>query len=118
MGIVDVKQTRWQRRAEWTSLRRWYRAEVARVLRDISQGYVNELDLAKLNNFCMTALMLQAKVEQPAWRAAEKEAELAALLLDEVEDDYTVVDCLHQYALDEEHPNHECCQLCGHVRVK
>ena len=47
---------------------------------------VNEIDLAKLNNFCMTSLMLLAKVEEPTWRACEKEAELAALLRDEVED--------------------------------
>lgn len=86
MRSVKVVKTRWQRRAEWASLRQWYRAEVARVLRDIGRGMVNEVDLAKLNNFCMTSLMLLAKVEEPTWRACEKEAELAALLRDEVED--------------------------------
>lgn len=86
MKRVVVQQTRWQRRAEWASLRQWYRAEVARVLRDIEKGLVNEEDLAKLHNFCMTSLMLQGKVEEPAWRAAEREAELAALLRDEIED--------------------------------
>lgn len=87
MKRVEVQQTRWQRRAEWSSLRQWHRSEVSRVLRDIEQGHVNEGDLAKLNNFCMVALMLQAKVEEPTWRAAEEDAELAALLRDEVEDD-------------------------------
>lgn len=86
MGKVEIKQHRWQRRAEWSSLRQWYRAEVVRVIRDIERGYVNEIDLAKLNNFCMTALMLMGKVEEPTWRAAGKDAELAALLRDEVED--------------------------------
>lgn len=89
MKKVEIAQTRWQRRADWASLRQWTRSEVARVLRDIEQGLVNEIDLAKLNNFCMVALMLQAKVEEPTWRACEKEAELAALLRDEVEE-YTV----------------------------
>ena len=91
MKQVEIRRTRWQQRAEWTSLRQWYRSEVTRVLRDIERGMVNELDLAKLNNFCMTSLMMQAKVEEPTWRAAEKEAELAALLRDEV-DDYRVID--------------------------
>lgn len=91
MKQVEVIKTRWQKRAEWESLRRWHRSEVARVLRDIEQGLVNEVDLAKLNNFCMVSLMLQSKVEEPTWRACEKEAELAALLRDEVED-YRVMD--------------------------
>ena len=91
MKSVIVQKTRWQKRADWVAIRVWYRSEVARVLRDIERGLVNEEDLAKLSNFCMTALMLQAKVEEPTWRAAEKDAELAALLRDEAED-YRVVD--------------------------
>lgn len=90
MKRVEIQRTRWQRRAEWTSLRQWYRSEVTRVLRDIERGLVNELDLAKLNNFCMVSLMLQAKVEEPTWRAAEREAELASLLRDEDEEYQTL----------------------------
>lgn len=86
MKNIEIRQTRWQQRAEWTGLRQWYRSEVCRVLRDIERGYVNEVDLAKLNNFCMTALMLMSKVEHPTWKAAGKEAELAALLRDETEE--------------------------------
>jgi hypothetical protein len=88
MKKIVVQQTKWQRRAEWASLRQWYRSEVCRVIRDIERGYVNEIDLAKLNNFCMVSLMLLAKIEEPTWRASEKEAELAALLRDEVDDEY------------------------------
>ena len=90
MKQAVTQKTLWQSRAEWTSLRQWMRSEVARVLRDIEQGFVNETDFAKLNNFAMTALMLLAKVEQPTWKACTKEAELAALLRDEVEDEHSV----------------------------
>lgn len=91
MKKAEIQKAREQRQAAWAKLRRWIRFDVTRVLQDIEQGTVTEIDLAKLNNFCMVALMLQAKVEEPTWRAAEKDAELAALLRDEVED-YKVFD--------------------------
>lgn len=80
MKQATIQRTKWQRQAEWAALRRWHRTEVSRVLRDIERGMVNEIDLAKLNNFCMTALMVQAKVEETTWRAAERDAEMASLL--------------------------------------
>lgn len=86
MKQIAVTRTKWQQRAEWTSLRQWYRREVGRVLADIERGQVDEQDLAKLHNYCMVSLALLAKVEERTWRAAERDAELAALITGEVED--------------------------------
>lgn len=75
-----------QRQAVWRATRQEVRSEVSRVLRDIERGHVNQIDFAKLNNFCATTLMLLARVEQGAWEASKRDAEISALLRDEVED--------------------------------
>lgn len=82
-----MKQNNWQSRAEWLRIRQHLRSEVSRVLRDIETGLVNETDFAKLNNFCMTALTLLSKIQEPTWRASERDTELAAMLRNEVVDD-------------------------------
>jgi hypothetical protein len=80
-----------QRRAEWAERRMGIRRGVVKVLRSIEAGEVDELDLAKLHNFCQCALALLAKVEQPVWESAKKSAELASLLRGEMVDfDYAV----------------------------
>lgn len=83
---VKPQQALRQRQAAWRTTRHEVRSEVSRVLRDIERGYVNQVDFAKLNNFCMASLMLLTKVEVHAWEASKRDAELSALLLDEVED--------------------------------
>ena len=64
---------------EWASLRVHYRKEVMRVLREIREGSVKEVDLDRLHNFCVTSLILMGKVQEPVWRKAEKDAEIASL---------------------------------------
>lgn len=73
--------------ASWAELRRHYRRNVNRVLNDIRNGKVSELDLDKLHNFCQDCFMLMSKVPEPVWRKAEKDAELAGLLLDITEEE-------------------------------
>jgi hypothetical protein len=64
----------------WAELRIHYRKNVNRVLNDIRNGTVSELDLDKLHNFCQDCFMLMAKVPEAVWRKAEKDAEIAGLL--------------------------------------
>lgn len=71
----------------WELTRRHYRREVSRVLTEVEAGAVLEDDLAKLRNFCMVALILLGKVPEGAWRKSEKEAELAAWLHNEIEEE-------------------------------
>lgn len=68
--------------AHWSELRKIYRRRVAATLDSIEAGAVDELDLHKLRNFCMVCLTLMGKVQEPVWRKAEKDAELASLLLE------------------------------------
>jgi len=64
----------------WAELRRLYRVKVTKVLQDIRNGSVDELDLDKLHNFCMDSLVLMSKVPESVWRKAEKDAQIAGLL--------------------------------------
>lgn len=70
---------------EWAELRIHYRKNVNRVLNNIREGTISELDLDKLHNFCQDSLMLMSKVPMAAWRKAEKDAELAGLLKEIIE---------------------------------
>ena len=72
--------------AEWAELRLHYRKNVNRVLNNIREGTVSELDLDKLHNFCQDSFMLMSKVPMAVWRKAEKDADLAGLLKDIVEE--------------------------------
>lgn len=83
-----------QRRAEWALRRMNIRRGVVRVLKNIEAGEVDELDLARLHNFCQCALALLAKVEQPVWESAKKSAEIASLLRGEMVDTDFVVKTL------------------------
>lgn len=65
---------------EWSHTRKDYRLGVTKALDAIRQGSIEELDLDKLHNFCMVALMLMSKVQEPVWRKSEKDAEIAGLL--------------------------------------
>lgn len=71
---------------EWAELRIHYRKNVNRVLNNIREGTISELDLDKLHNFCQDSLMLMSKVSMAVWRKAEKDAELAGLLKEIIED--------------------------------
>lgn len=62
------------------------RREVARVLHDIERGEVTEMDLAKLNSFCMSSLALLGKVQRPVWEKAKRDAEIAGYLHGQVEE--------------------------------
>lgn len=73
-------------KAQWAALRMVMRKDLVQILRGIENGEVTEMDFAKLNNFCMVSLALLSKVEQRTWDAAFKQAEISALLRDEVED--------------------------------
>lgn len=64
----------------WANLRTQYRIKVTKVLSDIRNGSVQEDDLDRLHNFCVTALALMAKVQEPVWRKAQRDAEIAGLL--------------------------------------
>jgi hypothetical protein len=79
---------------QWTVRRQSLRRRVVKVLDDIRDGHaVDELDLAKLHNFCMIMLMVLSKVTPGTLNAATKEAELASLLLGqdcEVVSDYDI----------------------------
>ncbi len=79
---------------QWAVRRQGLRRRVVAVLDDIRDGHaVDELDLAKLHNFCMIMLMVLAKVTPGTLNAAAKEAELASLLLGqdcEVVSDYDI----------------------------
>lgn len=70
---------------EWAELRIHYRKNVNRVLNNIREGTISELDLDKLHNFCQDGLMLMSKVSMATWRKAEKDAELAGLLKEIIE---------------------------------
>lgn len=72
---------------EWAELRKHYRVSVVRVLNNIREGTVDELDLDKLHNFCMDSLFLMSKVPMAVWRKAEKDANLAGLLKEIIEED-------------------------------
>ena len=55
------------------------RAGVTRVLNAVRDGTVDELDLERLNNFCMIALMMQKKLGEVKYREAARAAEIASL---------------------------------------
>lgn len=71
---------------DWASIRLTYRQRVFATLDKIEEGSVSQEDFDKLRNFCAVALMLMGKVQEPVWRKAEREAEIAAWLRNEVED--------------------------------
>lgn len=71
---------------EWAELRKHYRLNITRVMNDIRSGGVSELDLDKLHNFHQDCFMLMNKVPMAVWRKAEKDAELAGLLKEIIEE--------------------------------
>lgn len=66
--------------SDWANTRLIYRQKVGAVLDAIDSGRVDESDLNKLRNFCMTCLMLMGKVQEPVWRKSERDADIAGLL--------------------------------------
>lgn len=70
----------------WADIRLGYRREIRRVIDDIGQGKVADVDLDKLNNFCMVALTLMGKVPEAVWRRAERDAEIRGWINGEVVD--------------------------------
>lgn len=71
---------------EWAELRKHYRVNINRVMTDIRNGEVSELDLDKLHNFHQDCFMLMSKVSMAVWRKAEKDADLAGLLKEIIEE--------------------------------
>lgn len=71
---------------DWPSIRLTYRRRVFDTLNKIENGSVSQDDFDKLRNFCAVALMLMGKVQEPVWRKAERDAEIAAWLRNEIED--------------------------------
>jgi hypothetical protein len=67
---------------EWAELRKHYRVRINRVMNNIRNGEVDELDLDKLHNFHQDCFMLMAKVPMAVWRKAERDANIAGLLKD------------------------------------
>lgn len=66
------------RNHQWAQIRLAYRHHIYRVLNDISNGVIDEGDLNKLAAFCHTSLALMGKVQEGAWRKAERDAEIRA----------------------------------------
>lgn len=80
-------------KAAWASRRTSLRKRITRILRGLREdGEIDSLDLDRLHNYCMVMLMLLAKVSPGTLNAAIKEAEIAALLLGQVEDFEVVMD--------------------------
>ena len=73
-------------RSDWAAIRLTYRRRVFATINKIEDGSVSQSDVDKLRNFCAVALMLMGKVQEPVWRKAERDAELAAWLRNEIED--------------------------------
>lgn len=71
----------------WQRIRLIYRRRVFSTIGKIENGSVSQDELDKLRNFCAVALMLMGKVQEPLWRKAEREAELAAWLRGELQDE-------------------------------
>ena len=70
----------------WPGIRLTYRRRVFATLNKIEEGRVSQDDLDKLRNFCAVSLMLMSKVQEPVWRKAERDAELAAWLRGEIDE--------------------------------
>jgi hypothetical protein len=71
----------------WQALRLTYRRRVFAALSKIESGAVDQTEFEKLRNFCAVSLMLMSKVPEAVWRKAETDAELAAWLRNELEED-------------------------------
>ena len=71
---------------EWAELRKHYRVSINRVMTNIRNGEVSELDLDKLHNFHQDCFMLMSKVPMAVWRKAEQDADLAGLLKEIIEE--------------------------------
>ncbi len=65
--------------SHWDDVMKANRAGVVRVLDAVRAGTVDELDLERLNNFCMIALMMQKKLGEVKYREAARTAEIASL---------------------------------------
>lgn len=70
-------------KAQWAEIRMLMRLDLLNILQNIEAGHVTDMELDKLNNFCMVALVLLSKVEQRTWAACFKQAEISALLNNE-----------------------------------
>ena len=91
-------------KAAWASRRTSLRKRITRILHRLrNDGEIDSLDLDRLHNYCMVMLMVLSKVSPGTLNAAKKEAEIAALLLGQVEDFEVVMDAdlvAHQKALE------------------
>jgi len=67
------------------------RRKIAGILARLDEGEVDEIELAQLHNFTMTAMMLLSKVSPGTWEAAKKETEIAAWVRGEMFDEWDVV---------------------------
>lgn len=65
--------------SHWDEVMRANRLGVVRVLNAVTAGTVDELDLERLNNFCMIALIMQKKLGEVKYREAARAAEIASL---------------------------------------
>ncbi|MEQ1592860.1 MAG: hypothetical protein ABL892_10785 [Thiobacillaceae bacterium] len=45
-------------KAQWAELRMLMRLDLVNILQNIEAGHVTDMELDKLNNFCMVALVL------------------------------------------------------------
>ena len=80
-------------KASWASRRTSLRKRITRILHRLrTDGEIDSLDLDRLHNYCMVMLMVLSKVSPGTLNAAVKEAEIAALLLGQVEDFEVVMD--------------------------
>lgn len=73
-------------KAEWANRRARLRIKMMNILRSIENGEVDAVEFAQLWNFTATMLMLLSKVQPGTLEAAKKEATIAALLNNAVED--------------------------------
>jgi hypothetical protein len=78
--------TRLLNKTEWAQYRMRLRYKIASILKRLDEGEVDEVELAQLHNFTMTAMMLLSKVSPGQWEAAKKETEIAAWVRGEMFD--------------------------------
>jgi hypothetical protein len=88
VSVVQVfcladKMTSHTEKAQWAQIRMIMRSDLTQILKDIEAGHVTEMDVDKLNNFCMVTLVLLSKIELRTWEACFRQAEISALLRNE-----------------------------------
>jgi len=76
-----------KQKQDWAERRTGIRRTIAPILYKLRKdGEVDEIDLDRLQNYCMTMLMVLSKITPGTLDNAMRDAELAGFLHDQVED--------------------------------